>query len=152
MFEHFKAISISHKDTPLAVRELMALDEAQSRKLLKYIKDFTDISDVLVLSTCNRTEVYYSNPEDKSLEIIKLIGIEKAIENVSRYHHYFRCIEKQEEAIEHLFRVSIGLEAQVVGDLQISNQVKRAYQLSSEEGLAGPMLHRLMHTVSTLKF
>lgn len=147
MFEHFKAISISHKDTPLAVRELLALDEIESRKLLKYLKDFTEISDVLVLSTCNRTEVYYTSQQNKSLDIIKLIGIGKAMEDVSRYHHYFRNIENQEEAIDHLFRVSVGLEAQVAGDLQITNQVKRAYQMSAEEGLAGPLLHRLMHTI-----
>ena len=51
------------------------------------------------------------------------------------------------DAIEHLFRVSMGLEAQVVGDMQISNQVKRAYQASADLDMAGPFLHRLMHMI-----
>src|SRR5690606_25690246 len=52
-----------------------------------------------------------------------------------------------EAAVRHLFRVSLGLEALVVGDMQISNQVKRAYQWTADAQLAGPFMHRLMHTV-----
>jgi glutamyl-tRNA reductase len=49
--------------------------------------------------------------------------------------------------IRHLFEVAIGLDAQVIGDLQISGQVKNAYQWSADENMAGPFLHRLMHTI-----
>ena len=51
------------------------------------------------------------------------------------------------EAVSHLFEVSLGLDAQVMGDLQISGQVKNAYQWSADENMAGPFLHRLMHTI-----
>src|SRR5690606_3975630 len=60
---------------------------------------------------------------------------------------YFRIFNDDKEAIEHLYRVAMGLEAQVVGDMQISNQVKRAYQASADMEMAGPFLHRLMHSI-----
>jgi glutamyl-tRNA reductase len=56
-------------------------------------------------------------------------------------------MDDDSEAVEHLFKVSVGLEAQVVGDMQIANQVKRAYQASADLDMAGPFLHRLMHTI-----
>jgi glutamyl-tRNA reductase len=111
------------------------------------MKDFFSISDTLILSTCNRTEVYYSHELDLSTEIIKLIGLEKGLPNVVDYLEYFKIYNNDREAIDHLFKVSIGLEAQVVGDMQIANQVKRAYQASADLDMAGPFLHRLMHTI-----
>src|SRR5205085_7950712 len=103
--------------------------------------------EILVLSTCNRTEVYYSSDSDLHLDIIKLIGIQKGISNIFQYKEYFSVINDHMLAIQHLFNVSIGLESQVVGDIQIINQVKNAYQWSADAGVAGPFLHRLMHTI-----
>ena len=101
----------------------------------------------MVLSTCNRTEVYYSHELDLSSELIKLIGIERGLTDAISYLDYFQVINNEKEAVTHLFRVSMGLEAQVIGDIQISNQVKRAYQTAADLELAGPFLHRLMHTI-----
>ncbi len=147
MHKSFKAISLSYGKAPIEIRELVALDESACLKLLRYFKEFTDYTDVMVLSTCNRTEVYYSSEVDQSETIIKLIGIQKNVKDIERFRAYFDVYTVHEEAIDHLFAVSMGLEAQVVGDMQISNQVKRAYQWSANEFLAGPFLHRLMHTI-----
>src|SRR5690606_31541619 len=73
--------------------------------------------------------------------------LEKGLENAASYLEYFRVINDDREAIQHLFRVAMGLEAQVVGDMQISNQVKTAYQASADPDIAGACLQRLMHTV-----
>ena len=124
----------------------MALNHDQVNKLLSYFKEFGDISEAMILSTCNRTEVYYQSDSNKKQEIIRLIGIENGVNKISRYEKYFQDLDDHQKSIQHLFNVAIGLEAQVVGDLQISNQVKRAYQSSADTGLAGPFLHRLMHT------
>jgi glutamyl-tRNA reductase len=147
MQNSFKAISLSHKSAPVEIREVIALDEGAIHSLLLKLKDFFSVTDTLILSTCNRTEVYYAHELDLSAEIIKLIGLEKGLTNVVDYMEYFRIFTNDREAIDHLFKVSMGLEAQVVGDMQISNQVKRAYQASADLDLAGPFLHRLMHTV-----
>jgi glutamyl-tRNA reductase len=147
MKENFKAISLSFKNAPIEIREQVSLNDEATGKLLNYFKEFTSVSDVLVLSTCNRTEVYYFNEEELSEDIIKLIGIEKGISDFDSFKPYFEIINEHDQAVERLFRVSMGLEAQVVGDIQISNQVKRAYQLSADLQIAGPFLHRLMHTI-----
>ena len=147
MIGNFKAISISHKTAPVKIREQMALNEASAKQLMLLLRDVTDASEMLVLSTCNRTEVYYSSENDYSAEIIRLLSLQKGITNFEHYHEYFVNITDQEEAILHLYNVSIGLESQVVGDIQIINQVKHAYQWSADLNLAGPFLHRLLHTI-----
>ncbi len=147
MQNNFRAVTISHKTAPIDIRELMALGNDQISHLLSYFKEFGDISEALILSTCNRTEVYYQSGENKSAEIIRLIGLENDVDNIGQYEKYFTDLDDHQQTVQHLFNVAIGLEAQVVGDLQISNQVKRAYQSSADAGLAGPFLHRLMHTI-----
>lgn len=142
----FKAISLSFKNAPVEIREIIALDESTIKSILTSISEVLSLQDALVLSTCNRTEVYYSSNQDLSKEIIQLIGLNKGIDNALQYESYFNKMNST-NAVKYLFRVSMGLEAQVVGDMQISNQVKRAYQWSADADLAGPFLHRLMHTI-----
>ncbi|GHA63842.1 glutamyl-tRNA reductase [Pontibacter akesuensis] len=147
MLQNFKAISLSYKKAPLDIRELIALDETSCRLFLQTLKNFIQASDILVLSTCNRTEVYYNADIDYSKDIVKLLGITKGIDNISQYLDYFTILTEHDDAVQHLFEVSMGLESQVVGDMQISNQVKQAYQWTADNETAGPFLHRLMHTI-----
>ena len=147
MHKNFKAVSLSFKNAPLGVRELVAFDEQACKRVLRYFDEFTDISEALVVSTCNRTEIYYTSSNNLSEDIVKLIGLERNIKNIADFSDYFIEYNDYSDAVEHLFNVSIGLEAQVVGDLQIINQVKNAYQWSADENMAGPFLHRVMHTI-----
>jgi len=147
MLHNFKAVSLSYKKAPLAIRELLALDENSCKQFLQMTQGFIQTSDIMVLSTCNRTEVYYSADEDRSSEIVKLLGIAKGVENISQYFDFFTILNNQADAVQHLFDVAMGLEAQVVGDMQISNQVKMAYQWAADCNTAGPFLHRLMHAI-----
>lgn len=147
MQNNFKFVGLSYKKTSLDLRERVSLNEFECQAVLKHIKEFTDATDVLVLSTCNRTEVYYSCTTDYSEDIIKLIGIQKGLDNLNDLKEHFDSINNQALAVERLFRVAIGLEAQVVGDMQITNQVKNAYQWTADIDLAGPFLHRLLHTI-----
>jgi glutamyl-tRNA reductase len=147
MNSKFQALSLSFKNAPVQIRELIALDERDIQSLLIKLKEFFSLTDTLILSTCNRTEIYYSHELDLSIEIIKLIGLEKGLTDAVNYMEYFHILKDEEEAILHLFKVAMGLEAQVVGDMQISNQVKRAYQQTVDMDMAGPFLHRLMHTI-----
>ncbi|MDX5417742.1 MAG: glutamyl-tRNA reductase [Hymenobacteraceae bacterium] len=147
MLQNFKAISLSYKKAPLDIRELIALDENSCRQFLQTLKGFIQASDILVLSTCNRTEVYYNADIDYSTEIVKLLGITKGIDSITQYLDYFTILNQHNDAVQHLFEVSMGLESQVVGDMQITNQVKQSYQWSADNETAGPFLHRLMHTI-----
>ena len=147
MHTKFRALSLSHKTAPVQIRELISLDENEIRRILLKFKEFFSLTDTLIVSTCNRTEVYYSHELDLSTEMIKLIGLEKGLTDVVNYLEYFEIFQEEGDAINHLFRVSMGLEAQVIGDIQISNQIKRAYQAAADSDMAGPFLHRLMHTI-----
>lgn len=143
----FKAISLSHKKAPVEIRELVSLTEENSRALLLQLREMLGISEALIISTCNRTEIYYAAEEDLSNELISLIGVQKGILRTETIHHYFQPITETEAAVRHLFRVAMGLESMVVGDLQISHQVKRAYQWTADANMAGPFLHRLLHAI-----
>ena len=147
MLHPFKAVSLSFKKAPLAIRELIALDEPACRAFLHTLYHELGLQDLLVLSTCNRTEVYYAAEHDQSAAIIAALARLKNLPDAAACAPYFDVLDTYEAAVQHLFDVAMGLDAQVVGDLQISNQVKQAYQWSADEDTAGPFLHRLLHTV-----
>ncbi|WP_310394893.1 glutamyl-tRNA reductase [Hymenobacter sp.] len=147
MSHPFKAVSLSFKKAPLAIRELLSLDEAACRRFLHTLHHDLGLSDLLVLSTCNRTEVYYAADDDRSREIILALGHLKDRADIAAFLPYFDLLLTPDAATQHLFEVAMGLDAQVVGDLQISNQVKMAYQWAADADAAGPFLHRLLHTV-----
>ncbi len=142
----FKALTISHKKASLQIRGQIALNEEESKALMLKIRETFDVSEVLVLSTCNRTEIYYCSENDLSEDIIRLLASQKVL-NSNEILPYFEIISEHDEAVRYLFEVSMGLHSQVVGDLQIPNQVKHAYQWSADVQMAGPFLHRLLHTI-----
>src|SRR5687768_14872054 len=119
MYNQFKSVSLSHRNAPLAIREKLALNEAEAKSMMLRLKDFFDISDVLAVSTCNRTEIYYSAATDLNEEIIKLLLIEKGISDIESFRAYFEEFSDGEGAVQHLFQVATGLQSQVVGDMQI---------------------------------
>ena len=147
MYNQFKSISLSHRNATLAIREQLALNEAEAKSMMLRLKDFFDVSDVLVVSTCNRTEIYYSASTDLNEEIIKMLLIQKGVSDLESFKAYFERFSKGENAVQHLFQVATGLQSQVVGDMQIPNQIKHAYQWSADLNMAGPFLHRLLHTI-----
>lgn len=144
MTENFKSLALSYKTAPLAVREQVSLNESGAKQLLHFLRDYTPATDLLVVSTCNRTEIYYTSEKDLSEDIFKGLALIKSPEK--GFEQHFAKFEAS-ASIRHLFEVAIGLDAQVIGDLQISGQVKNAYQWSADENVAGPFLHRLMHTI-----
>jgi glutamyl-tRNA reductase len=145
MHQQFKALSISYKTAPVEIREKISLGEEACKSLMVQIREILDVQELLILSTCNRTEVYYSAPEDKSTDIIKLICLQKSLFDTDAYLPYFERFNSHNEATTRLFEVCLGLHSQVVGDMQIANQAKQAYQWTADLNLAGPFLHRLMH-------
>lgn len=147
MLDTFKSISLSHKTAPLRVRELIALNEDEAKRFMLRLREFFGLTELLVVSTCNRTEVYYAFEQDLSSEIARLLLIEKGLTDTDQYLPYFQPFGGHAEAVQHLFEVCVGLHSQVVGDMQIPNQVKQAYQWSADLDMAGPFLHRLMHTI-----
>lgn len=144
MDQRFRALGLSYKNTPLEIREKLSMDEKSSKKLMNLSREF-NCTELLVVSTCNRTEFYFTGDDEASNAILTCLSLISKVgkKEIEGHLLYFN----EEEAVSHLFRVSMGLESQVVGDLQIINQIKKSYQWSADEGMAGPYLHRLMHTI-----
>ncbi|MFM8573073.1 MAG: glutamyl-tRNA reductase [Pirellula sp.] len=138
-------IGCSHHDTPLEVRERVAFSSEQITQSLGELKERYAEAEVVLLSTCNRVEIYCG-----ALEADKLPSAEELLQFVSGFHQvdqriiqeHFR-VRHDAAAIEHLFSVVSSIDSLVVGESQISAQVRGAYERSRSEGFAGPVMHSL---------
>jgi glutamyl-tRNA reductase len=77
MTQNFKALVLSYKTAPVSIREQVSLNEEGSKQLLHFMRDYTQATDVLVVSTCNRTEVYYVAEADYAEVVLKGISLLK---------------------------------------------------------------------------
>ena len=145
MNQYFRFIGVNHHNSPLLLREKLAFNEVSAKNLLRKLKEVYGIQEALILSTCNRTELYFGHDALDASDMISILCVEKGL-NSTEIAPYF-VFEKGDKAVEQLFRVSLGLDSKVLGDIQIINQVKKAYQWTADEDMAGPYVHRLMHTV-----
>jgi glutamyl-tRNA reductase len=138
----FVAFTLNHRRIPFQVLERATLTAGQQSDVLLALRA-AGLTDALVVSTCNRTEVYCRAPEPNCVaEVVwPFLGVEPAEARGIRH------LLADTEAVEHLFRMALGLESKVVGDQQIIHQVKEAYELSVQLQTAGPYLHRLMQHV-----
>jgi glutamyl-tRNA reductase len=135
-------VGISHHTAPLDVRERLWFSSEEIRQLLPSLKSF-GISECVMFSTCNRTEVYMLM-EHNTLppeEIKKHIIAQKAATGKVQLSDMFTLTEG--DAAQHLFRVAAGIDSMVLGDVQILAQVKEGFQQATEAGTAGFFMNRL---------
>jgi glutamyl-tRNA reductase len=138
------AVGCSFRNTPVALRERLAFDEASVACALVELNARYGC-EAVVLSTCNRVEFYLARVSDRVPVAAGLIGeflaewhsLPVAELLPSLYEH------GQEGAVRHLFRVASSLDSLIVGEGQIAGQVKRAYDLAQKCGSVGPVLHVL---------
>ena len=142
MYSNFRAIGISYKNTPLDVREAIAFDENQTKQFLVQAKEVLGLEEALLLSTCNRTEIYFVASDEVSERLASFVDVFHGVSTSNPSASYFNKMD-QEQATRHLFNVSLGLESMVLGDIQITNQVKKAYQWSADEQMAGPFFTQI---------
>jgi glutamyl-tRNA reductase len=128
-------VGISHKSAPVAVRERVALTAETLRETLIHLRQAEGVAEAMVISTCNRVEVYLVA---ETPEPARRLFLDRSTE--SNAHLYQR---DDSEAVRHLFRVASSLDSMVVGEQQILGQVKEAYGVSSALQAAGPLLSRL---------
>jgi glutamyl-tRNA reductase len=140
--EHYAVVGINHWSAQVAIREKFALKQ-QTCKLLLQDARMHGIGDLLVITTCNRTELLTLKENTEQVIRLFLRYTRGTRQELTQYG-----FQKQgEEAIRHIYRVALGLDAQILGDLQIINQVKKAYHLAAETGSPGSGIHRLMQSV-----
>lgn len=140
--QDFTVIGINHWDAPVEVREKFSLTPAGKEQLLDGAER-EGIKSLLVVSTCNRTEIFAQGASTR--ELIRLLT-SYSNGNLDEFHKYGFELEAQ-RAVEHLFKVATGLDSQILGDLQIVKQVKQGYEYSASQEMISGELHRLMQHV-----
>jgi glutamyl-tRNA reductase len=138
------SIGLNHTNAPVALREQFAFSEEQIRATLSRINCGTmpeKTSELLILSTCNRIELYAvsSTPDFRELETF--LSEAKSVSRSELHRHLYRYTDM--EAVRHLFDVAAGLDSLVIGEPQILGQITRALELGRGLSAAGPVLNRL---------
>ena len=134
-------IGTSHQSAALEFREKLAVAEADYASVVTQLCEMPAVDEAIIVSTCNRTEVYaIVLPEDEQCILNWLknkAGLDETDGKGPLYQHV------NEKAVEHLFKVASGLDSLVLGEAQISGQLKSAWQAAHEAGGAGKLLDRL---------
>ncbi|MGH2349073.1 MAG: glutamyl-tRNA reductase, partial [bacterium] len=136
-------IGVTHKTAPLEIREQVAVPEAEVPRLLAGLAALPDVTEAVLLSTCNRTELYVMTTDHPPLEELAtvLTGWRSIPVGVILPHLQ---VLSGEDAARHALRVAAGLESMVVGEPQILGQVRRAFTAARASGTARVTLNRLM--------
>lgn len=139
---YFYAVGLSYKKADAEIRGQFSLDALAKTRLLEQAKS-EGIESLIVTSTCNRTEIY--GFAEHPFQLIKLIcensnGSVEAFQKVG-------FVYKNQEAINHMFRVGTGLDSQILGDFEIISQIKTSFAESRSFGLINTFLDRLTNAV-----
>jgi glutamyl-tRNA reductase len=133
------AAGISHKTAPVELREQLAVKQSELVDLARYLKWFGHLDEIVLLSTCNRVEIYgtarQATGHIKSL--LQLLCAEPGELDDYIYVH------EDADAVRHLLRVAPGLDSLVLGETEITGQIKNAYEIARNAGLTGRVLNRL---------
>lgn len=138
-------VGLSHKTAPVEIRERVAFSPTAMEKPLRQVADLPGITEGLIVSTCNRVEIYAVSREAEA-------GVDRLRRFMADFHgltldqldsHLYDF--QGEEAIRHVFRVASSLDSMVIGEPQILGQIKTAYGYAGEFKTAGLILNRLLH-------
>ncbi|HEV2310556.1 MAG TPA: glutamyl-tRNA reductase, partial [Acidimicrobiia bacterium] len=135
-------VGLNHRTAAVDLLERMTVPPAGLPKALHTLADREHLADVVVLSTCNRTEVYahttrfHPGIDDVRHFLADLAGLDpdSLAESLYTYH--------DDAAVAHLFGVAAGLDSMIIGEAEILGQVREAWQTAEREGTAGPLLGR----------
>lgn len=144
---HILSIGLSHTSAPVNLRERVNFSEEQIRASLSRLGCghlSGNIAEMVILSTCNRIEIYAVSSQEVFTELETFLsethGMARDEFITHLYHH------KDEDAARHLFNVAAGLDSLVVGESQILGQVARALELARGQNTAGPILNRFFQS------
>jgi glutamyl-tRNA reductase len=142
ILQDFVVIGVSHWYADLGVRERFSLS-ADAQKALLQEADAIGLGGILILSTCNRTELFARSDRPEMLVGLLI----KYSRGTRAEFEKFGFTKFSDEAVRHFYRVAVGLDAQILGDLQIIKQVKTAYEVSADYNMLDGVMHRCVQSV-----
>lgn len=138
-------VGCSHHNSPVEVRERLAFSPADVPRAIEQLRVRFPRTEVVLLSTCNRIELYTAGEEADScpshLQIVEFMAEFHGLSGVEIFDDLFE--RTGEDAVRHLFTVAASLDSMVVGEAQILSQVKQAYELATVRESAGPLTHSI---------
>jgi len=141
---------ISHHTAPLETREKIAIARHDYAVHVEELHQLDGVEEVVVVSTCNRTEIYSIGPRHSREQVRKWLQEKGDLSDIEMEQHCY--IREREQAVQHLFRVAGGLESLVLGESQIVGQLKDSWQMAHQAGGVGKVLDRLFqHAFATGK-
>lgn len=140
--KQFYAVGVSHKTASIDLRGRFSLSDSQLHALFLEAKE-KGIQDLLIINTCNRTEIYAWSISNSILIDLLCTHSEG---NQKEFDQIGYSLEN-ENGINHIFRVGTGLESQILGDFEIIGQIKQSFYRSKKMGLAQANLERLINSV-----
>ena len=132
-------LGLNHKTAPIDIREKIVFNRDEVPLTLKKLKNIEGVNEVVLLSTCNRTEIYTENDNDNERIIHWLNNSQNSVKDYLPYTYTYT----EEDAIKHLFHVASGMDSMVIGETEIFGQVKDAYKLANENKSINSSLKRL---------
>ncbi|MGI5308633.1 glutamyl-tRNA reductase [Rheinheimera sp. WS51] len=135
------ALGINHKTAPVALREKVAFAPEQVPEALRELTTLTSIANAVVLSTCNRTELYFNGSTAQAEQVIDWLAKFHHVEASELQPHLY--LHQDNDAAIHLMQVASGLDSLVLGEPQIFGQVKQAYSQARNAGTINPQFERL---------
>lgn len=142
---HILAIGLNHKTAPVEIREMLTLGAKKMPSALSFLKNYPGVSEGVILSTCNRTEVYLASSgfHPGFSCVVDLLTQEQDLTPDQLKRHLY--IHRDLEAVAHLFKVACGLDSMILGETQILGQVKEGYQAALDNQSAGKVLNTLFN-------
>lgn len=131
----FSIIGLNHKTAPVDLREKLAFSGQKYEDALKQISAESDIEELVLLSTCNRTEFLYRSEHNGKEKILNFLSDSGSVE-INELKNYLYILDEF-EALQHLFRVASGLNSLVIGETQILGQVKNAFEDAMDRKVSG---------------
>ncbi|HRZ86559.1 MAG TPA: glutamyl-tRNA reductase [bacterium] len=131
---HITVIGVSHKTAPIEVRERFYLKPLERELLLSTLRNSPAVYEALVLSTCNRTEIYACSSDGSGRELCDALYRVKGMPRAVRTETHFFTLCGQ-AAVRHLFEVACGLDSLVLGEKQVLGQLKESVDLSRRMGM-----------------
>ena len=138
-------LGLNHKTAPVELRECLAFSKNESAAALETLQKYPAISELVVISTCNRVEVLMATANmPEAVDVVKTYIAEVKNLPVSQFERSFYIYEG-EKAVQHIFRVGSSLDSMIVGEPQILGQIKKAYAAAIDKKASGVILNRLLH-------
>jgi glutamyl-tRNA reductase len=140
-------LGLNHKTAPLEIREKLAFDAVQTTRALYELKKRFAQAEFVLLSTCNRVELYCAGKQCQGVKTTKLAEFFSEFHGIEldQFRQFLYAYE-DEDAVRHLLTVASSLDSLVVGEAQIIGQVKESYKLACAAKTTGKTLNRLFHS------